>query len=286
MSRLSPAAICALWTLVWLSPVAAQEEAGGQPLPDVVVVDSVAPGDLLNIRATASATGIVLGQLPNGAPLRTRGCDEVNGYKWCKVSSLEDRQLEGWTPARYLRPAEENEFTAEQAAAAAETLAVVDPSLVETPGGPNLETNVEAAAPIAPEVPAEMTAPAEIMALPATVPLEAADPAPPNQPGEPPESLPMPQPTPAEERNADQEQSGASAVDAPSALANATPVVALNPQDEVAATTGHAGQSASLVWLALCACPVVLLAIMAALSSFGSFTFPSSPWTAGRPEPV
>lgn len=87
---------------VWTA--AAQEAvdpAGGSGL-SFVVVEGLASGDLLNIRATASATGMLIGRVPNGAKLNNLGCSDVNGYSWCKVSDPESAQLTGWAPARYL----------------------------------------------------------------------------------------------------------------------------------------------------------------------------------------
>lgn len=77
---------------------AAPADAGG----GFLVVQGIAEGDLLNIREAASATGKLVGRLPNGAALRNHGCSETNGVKWCKVESAEDASVAGWAPARYL----------------------------------------------------------------------------------------------------------------------------------------------------------------------------------------
>jgi hypothetical protein len=71
--------------------------------PEFFVVEGIAEGDLLNIRAAASATGKVVGRLPNGVALRNRGCSEVNGANWCKIEAVEDASITGWAAARYLR---------------------------------------------------------------------------------------------------------------------------------------------------------------------------------------
>ncbi|RVD67808.1 MAG: SH3 domain-containing protein [Mesorhizobium sp.] len=70
----------------------------------VSIVTGLAPDDLLNIRVTASATGRVQGRLPGGASVKNFGCNEVNGNPWCKVEEVDNPQVKGWAPARYLTP--------------------------------------------------------------------------------------------------------------------------------------------------------------------------------------
>ncbi len=66
-------------------------EAAPVPLPpfdanaEFFVVEGVAFNDLLNIRATPSAGGKLVGRLPNGTALRNHGCKENNGANWCDV---------------------------------------------------------------------------------------------------------------------------------------------------------------------------------------------------------
>jgi uncharacterized protein YraI len=93
----------------------------------VSIVTELAPGDLLNVRATASAMGKIKARLPNGTSVNNLGCNDVNGYRWCKVAEIDNPQLSGWAPARYLNPEnptavsdEETETTGESAAPAAE----------------------------------------------------------------------------------------------------------------------------------------------------------------------
>ncbi|WP_442582777.1 SH3 domain-containing protein [Mesorhizobium sp. ASY16-5R] len=74
-----------------------------EPNAAFFVVEGVASNDLLNVRATASAMGKVVGRLPNGVLLRNHGCSETNGVNWCEVESTEDRGLRGWVAARYMR---------------------------------------------------------------------------------------------------------------------------------------------------------------------------------------
>lgn len=73
--------------------------------PELFVVDGVAHNDLLNVRATASATGKVVGRLPNGVVLHNQGCGDFNGVRWCKVESVEDSSVSGWVAGRYLSEA-------------------------------------------------------------------------------------------------------------------------------------------------------------------------------------
>ncbi|RWQ61419.1 SH3 domain-containing protein [Mesorhizobium sp.] len=72
--------------------------------PVVSIVTDLAPGDLLNVRATASAMGKIQARLPNGTSVNNLGCNDVNGYRWCKVAEIDNPQLTGWAPARYLNP--------------------------------------------------------------------------------------------------------------------------------------------------------------------------------------
>ncbi|MEQ1950082.1 SH3 domain-containing protein [Mesorhizobium sp. CN2-181] len=66
------------------------------------VVEGIAFNDLLNVRATPSAGGKLVGRLPNGTALRNHGCKENNGANWCDIESLEDVKVRGWVAARYL----------------------------------------------------------------------------------------------------------------------------------------------------------------------------------------
>lgn len=78
--------------------------ARAEEVPVVSIVTGLAPGDLLNVRATASATGKVETRLPNGASVNNLGCNDVNGHQWCKVEEVGNPQASGWAPARYLDP--------------------------------------------------------------------------------------------------------------------------------------------------------------------------------------
>lgn len=65
-------------------------------------VIGIAKGDLLNIRAAASATGMTIARVPNGTLLKVSGCDVVARNLWCKVEDAANATATGWTPARYL----------------------------------------------------------------------------------------------------------------------------------------------------------------------------------------
>lgn len=74
--------------------------------PDLVIsiVTGLAPDDLLKIRTTASPIAKVEARLIGGDRVTNLGCNDINGYKWCKVESTGKEKLSGWAPARYLIP--------------------------------------------------------------------------------------------------------------------------------------------------------------------------------------
>lgn len=88
--------------LIAVSLLAAMPRHAAGAAQPVAVVTGLADGDLLNIRATASAFGKVRGRLPNGATLEVFGCSDVGGYTWCRVEETGNPGLNGWAPARYL----------------------------------------------------------------------------------------------------------------------------------------------------------------------------------------
>ncbi|HET9159856.1 MAG TPA: hypothetical protein VFN88_04520 [Caulobacteraceae bacterium] len=79
------------------------EEANPPPDPGAAIVDGLAPGDFLNIRATPSPIGQIEARLPNGAGVANHGCAQYGGYDWCKITTLDAPKVTGWTPGRYLR---------------------------------------------------------------------------------------------------------------------------------------------------------------------------------------
>lgn len=93
------AALLLVATLSLAALPAAAEEA--QPV--ISIVTGLAPDDLLNVRAAASAIGKTETRLPAGASVRNLGCNDFNGYKWCKVEA-DNPKATGWAPARYLMP--------------------------------------------------------------------------------------------------------------------------------------------------------------------------------------
>lgn len=129
-----------------LALLAAPRQADAETRP-VAVVTGLADGDLLNIRATASAFGKVLGRLPTGAALEIFGCSEVDGYTWCRVTETGNPAVSGWTPARYLYtsggdlPAPADIAAVEQAAAGTSTQA----ASASTPGAGAFDTLTEGA---------------------------------------------------------------------------------------------------------------------------------------------
>jgi hypothetical protein len=82
------------------APVAAEEA----PADIVSIVTELGPGDLLNIRATPSPVGRTQARLPGGTSVKNYGCSDVNGHRWCKVEEIDNPQVKGWAPARYLIP--------------------------------------------------------------------------------------------------------------------------------------------------------------------------------------
>ncbi|CCV15712.1 conserved exported hypothetical protein [Mesorhizobium sp. STM 4661] len=121
--------------------------ARAQEAQIVSIVTGLAPGDLLNIRATPSAVGKIEARLPNGSSLNNLGCNDVNGHQWCKVAEIDNPQMSGWAPARYLssinpQPVADMETTGEGATTAARVAnpAAPLPDLTERLGGTSAET--------------------------------------------------------------------------------------------------------------------------------------------------
>jgi uncharacterized protein YraI len=101
-------ALASLLPLLAASQSMAQVAAApdqGEASESLFVVEGVAHNDLLNVRATASPSGKVVGRVPNGVVLRNQGCGDFNGARWCKVESVEDASLSGWVAGRYLSEA-------------------------------------------------------------------------------------------------------------------------------------------------------------------------------------
>lgn len=113
---------------------AAIEPAAAAPTADaaLAIVTGVAPGDLLNVREAASPVGHIRTRLGNGTGLRNFGCDEFNGYRWCKIAVVDQPDVEGWVPGRYLLPVDP-ESTATPTLEEADREAAADASALALP---------------------------------------------------------------------------------------------------------------------------------------------------------
>ncbi|RWP06204.1 MAG: SH3 domain-containing protein [Mesorhizobium sp.] len=87
-----------------IAPAMAEEMAQEAPELVISVVTGLAPDDLLKVRTTASPVATVEARLSSGDMVTNLGCNDINGYKWCKVESTGKEKLSGWAPARYLIP--------------------------------------------------------------------------------------------------------------------------------------------------------------------------------------
>lgn len=146
-----------LWTtlpaLVAAPLLLAAAPARAEEARIVSIVTGLAPGDQLNIRATPSAVGKIAARLPNGSSLNNLGCNDINGHQWCKVAEIDNQQMSGWAPARYLspinpQPVADVETTGDGATAGAAdfpTPAAPLPDLTERLGGTIAETPLTAA---------------------------------------------------------------------------------------------------------------------------------------------
>lgn len=108
--RLTFAAVATIACLIGAaSLVRAQEQTGAiEPAAEAEVFEVVglAPSDQLNLRATASANGMLIARVPAGSLLRNHGCAEVGGNRWCKVSDYDNPTVMGWAAERYLQSAQ------------------------------------------------------------------------------------------------------------------------------------------------------------------------------------
>lgn len=60
----------------------------------------------LNIRAEATTGAPVRTRVLPGTVLRSFGCTQAGGRRWCEVETLDGSQLRGWAAAEYLEPAD------------------------------------------------------------------------------------------------------------------------------------------------------------------------------------
>ncbi|WP_421996090.1 SH3 domain-containing protein [Roseococcus sp.] len=71
--------------------------------PDARVVGGLARGDVLTVRSGPSYSARTLLRFPEGAVLRSFGCQDVAGASWCSVGPADAQRPSGWASARYLR---------------------------------------------------------------------------------------------------------------------------------------------------------------------------------------
>jgi uncharacterized protein YraI len=88
---------------LFLTGAAHGQEAVEPAATDVFEVIGIAENDLLNLRATASPSGMLVARVPNGTLLRSHGCVEVGENRWCKVSEIDTPTIMGWAAERYLQ---------------------------------------------------------------------------------------------------------------------------------------------------------------------------------------
>ncbi len=94
------------------------------------VVHGLSHNDLLNVRATASPIGLVLARIPNGTMLTRLECATSRNTQWCRVEVPELDGLVGWTPARYLHFARDDDDGMGEGPAPLPVSPVIDPSQI------------------------------------------------------------------------------------------------------------------------------------------------------------
>ena len=102
LTALFGALLAAAAPLAALAQSPADQASPSEPDFATAVVYGIAPNDLLNVRATMSPMGLVIGRLTNGAVLKRFECQTVQKYLWCRIAAQNDPKITGWTPARYL----------------------------------------------------------------------------------------------------------------------------------------------------------------------------------------
>ncbi|MGB6119164.1 MAG: SH3 domain-containing protein [Mesorhizobium sp.] len=96
--------------MILTAPMAAFAEDAPPPAaaPELFEVTGLAIDDELNLRATASATGMLVARVRMGAVVRNLGCADVDKYRWCKIAATDDERIQGWAAARYLVPLDQS----------------------------------------------------------------------------------------------------------------------------------------------------------------------------------
>jgi hypothetical protein len=84
-----------------LLALAAPAQDATDASPDTWTVTGLSPRGRLNLRAEPTSSAPIVGRLSNNDTLRSRGCREVEGERWCQVERAAGAG--GWVSARYLR---------------------------------------------------------------------------------------------------------------------------------------------------------------------------------------
>jgi len=71
--------------------------------PEARQVAGLARGDVLTVRTGPSYSARTVLRLPEGAMVRSFGCQEVSGATWCRIGPADAQHPAGWSSARYLR---------------------------------------------------------------------------------------------------------------------------------------------------------------------------------------
>lgn len=70
---------------------------------DTMRVTGVASDDVLNVRSGPGTGNRIVGALANGDSVRSLGCEDVGGSRWCQIEMMTDMRERGWVNARYLQ---------------------------------------------------------------------------------------------------------------------------------------------------------------------------------------
>ncbi|RVC01253.1 SH3 domain-containing protein, partial [Mesorhizobium sp. M7A.F.Ca.AU.001.01.1.1] len=140
-----------------IAPAMAEEMAQEAPELVISVVTGLAPDDLLKVRTTASPVATVEARLSSGDMVTNLGCNDINGYKWCKVESTGKEKLSGWAPARYLIPLNPNPYVEGEPRPAGAPVVASTGSGAEQASAPD-QSQATGSADSAPVAPPDLTA--------------------------------------------------------------------------------------------------------------------------------
>ncbi|TCI00203.1 hypothetical protein EJV46_06030 [Roseococcus sp. SYP-B2431] len=73
--------------------------------PEAWQVAGLTRGDVLTVRTGPSYSARTVLRFPEGAMVRSFGCQEVAGARWCNIGPADAQRPAGWASARYLREA-------------------------------------------------------------------------------------------------------------------------------------------------------------------------------------